>query len=178
MVPEAPLERNEVGLVPVGPGWFVLNARDAQWFESDGLGLYTPFEGENVRFEQLGINLSILRPGEPACMYHAEEAQENFLVLAGEAMLVVEGQERPLKMWDFVHCPAWTAHVIVGAGRAPCLLLSTGARRKGRGLVYPVNDVALRHGAGVEVETSDPGVAYARFAENKLIPGPAELPCG
>ena len=179
MVPEAPLEQNDAGgLYPAGEGWFVVNARDTQWFASDGLGFYAPFEGENARFAGLGINLSILRPGEPACMYHAEEAQEDFLVLAGEALLVVEGREHPLRTWDFFHCPAWTAHVIVGAGETPCLVLSTGARKKGRGLRYPVDDVALKHGASVEVETSDPAEAYARFAENKLVPCPSEFPGG
>ena len=94
--------------------------RDARWFESDGLGLYASFEGENARFAELGVGIGILRPGEPSCMYHAEEAQEDFLVLAGECLLIVEGQERLLKAWDFVHCPPWTEHVFVGAGDGPC----------------------------------------------------------
>ena len=176
MVPEAPRERNDAGSYPAGEGWFVLNARDAQWFDSHELGLYTPFEGEHARFAQLGLNIGILRPGEPSCMYHREDAQEDFLVLSGECLLVVEGEERHLKQWDFVHCPPWTEHVFVGSGGGPCVLLGTGARRKGRGLVYPVNDTVLRHGAGVEVETSSPDEAYARFAESTPIPCPKELP--
>jgi uncharacterized cupin superfamily protein len=165
-------------MYPAGDGWFVLNAREAQWFDSTPLGLYAPFEGENARFEQLGINLSILRPGEPACMYHREEAQEDFLVLSGECLLVIEGQERKLRAWDLVHCPPWTEHVLVGAGETSSVVLSVGARKKGRGLVYPVDETALRHGAGVETETGDPSEAYARFPESKLIPCPAELPRG
>jgi uncharacterized cupin superfamily protein len=137
VVPEAPLERSETGVVPVGDGWFVLNVREARWYDSTPLGLYAPFEGENARFTDVGINLSILRPGEPICMYHGEEAQEDFLVLAGECLLIVEGQERELRAWDFVHCPPWTEHVFVGAGRDPCLLLAVGKREKGRGLLYP-----------------------------------------
>lgn len=176
MVPEAPLERNEAGLYPAGEGWFVLNARDAQWFDSHELGLYTPFEGEDARFAQLGLNIAILRPGEPSCMYHREEAQEDFLVLAGECLLIVEGEERSLRQWDFVHCPPWTEHVFVGAGGGPCVLLGVGARKQGRGLVYPVDDAALRHGAGVEVETSSPAEAYVRFPEPTPIPCPKELP--
>lgn len=83
VVPEAPLERNDVGgSYPAGEGWFVLNARDAQWFDSHELGLYTPFEGEQAPFSQLGVDIGILRPGEPSCMYHAEDAREDFLVLA------------------------------------------------------------------------------------------------
>src|SRR6185312_15725279 len=58
----------------------------------------------------------ILAPGQPSCMYHGEDEQEDFLILAGECLLLVEGQERRLKAWDFVHCPAWTEHVFVGAG--------------------------------------------------------------
>jgi uncharacterized cupin superfamily protein len=176
VVPEAPLERNDAGAYPAGDGWFVINARDAQWFDSDGLGYYAPFEGETARFDQVGVNIAVLEPGEPSCMYHAEEAQEDFFVLAGECLLVVEGQERLLKAWDFVHCPPWTEHVFVGAGDGPCLLLAVGARRKGRGLVYPVNEVALRHGAGVETETGDPAEAYARFAESKPVPCPEGFP--
>jgi quercetin dioxygenase-like cupin family protein len=124
VVPEAPLERNDAGgAYPSGDGWFVVNARAAQWFDSVELGLYAPFEGEHASFKQLGMNLSILRPGEPACMYHAEEAQEGFLLLSGEALLLIEGQERALRRWDYVHCPPWTEHVVIGAGEAPCVLL-------------------------------------------------------
>jgi uncharacterized cupin superfamily protein len=176
VVPEASLEHTDHGVFPSGEGWFVVNARDAQWFESDGLGLFAPFEGENARFQELGINLNILRPGEPACMYHGEETQEDFLVLAGECLLIVEGQERHLGPWDFFHCPPWTEHVLVGAGEGPCLTLAVGARRKGRGLRYPVNEVALRHGAGVETETSDPKKAYARFSDDKAVRCPPEFP--
>jgi len=178
MVPEAPLEHSDHGAFPIGDGWFVVNARGAQWFESDGLGYYAPFEGENAPFGELGFNLNILHPGEPSCMYHAEETQEDFLVLAGECTLIVEGQERPLKAWDFVHCPPWTEHVFVGAGKEPCLLLAVGARQKGRGLRYPVNDTALKRGAGVEKETSDPREAYAQFAELKPVSCPKEFPGG
>jgi uncharacterized cupin superfamily protein len=176
VVLEAPLERNEAGgLYPAGEGWFVVNARDAQWFDSVELGKYAPFEGEHATFEQLGINLSILRPAEPACMYHREEAQEGFLLLSGEALLVIEGEERPLRRWDYVHCPPWTDHVVIGAGDTPCVLLSVGARKKGRGLVYPANEVAAKHGASVERETSDPAEAYARYERPTPIGAP-QLP--
>ena len=172
MVPEAPLETGAAGAYPTGEGWFVLNVRDAQWFDSKELGLYTMFEGENARFPELGFNIGVVQPGQPGCMYHGEEAQEDFLVLAGECLLLVEGEERLLRQWDFVHCPAWTEHVFVGAGEGPCVVLATGARRKGRGLVYPVNELALKHGAGVDVETGDPAQAYARFSESTPIPCP------
>jgi uncharacterized cupin superfamily protein len=176
VVPEAPLERNDAGLYPAGEGWFVVNARDTQWFDSDGLGFYAPFEGEKARFAGLGINISLLRPGEPSCMYHAEEAQEDFLVLSGECLLIVEGHERPLKAWDFVHCPPWTEHVFVGAGDGPCVLLGVGARTTGGGLVYPVNETALRHGAGAETETNLGAEAYARYGKPWPASCPPELP--
>ena len=171
MVPEAPLERTDSGgLVPKGEGWFVVNAKEARWLEHGKFGSGTTFEGE-PEFEQLGINIGVLDPGQPACMYHRENQQEDFLVLFGECLLIVEGEERPLKAWDFVHCPPGTTHVFVGAGDGPCAILSVG-RRLGDGekLVYPVDEVALKHGAGVEEETPDPKQAYAPF------PKPAEAP--
>jgi uncharacterized cupin superfamily protein len=175
VVPEAPLERTSEGLVPAGDGWFVVNARDARWFESDGMGKYTPFNSEAARFDQLGFNIGILAPGEPNAMYHAEDAQEDFLVLSGECLLIVEGEERRLRAWDFVHCPPMTRHVFVGAGHGPCVVVAVGARRKGRDLVYPVDATALEHGASVEKETSDPSEAYARFSEDKPVSCPDEL---
>jgi uncharacterized cupin superfamily protein len=178
VVPESPLEQDEAGLFPAGEGWFVVNSREARWLDFGALGLACLFESKDARFEQLGINLNLLRPGEPNCMYHAEDAQEDFLVLAGECLLLVEGEERALAQWDFVHCPPWTEHVFVGAGDGPCLLLAVGSRQRpaGRGIRYPVNEVALRHGAGVETETSDPDEAYARFPRPKPVPCPGELP--
>ncbi len=165
MVPESRLESTEHGLVPEGDGWFVLNARDARWRPSEGRGAYCIFEGE-PEFSQLGIHLVTLAPGEPMTMYHWEADQEDFLVLAGEALLIVEGEERPLRQWDFVHCPAGTKHAIVGAGDAACLVLAAGARDRSTGPDwggYSVDETAIRHGAGVEHETTDGAKAYARF---------------
>ena len=169
MVPEAPLESTEHGVVPKGDGWFVLNAREARWRPGKGRGAYCVFEGEQ-EFSQVGIHLVGLAPGEPMAMYHWEADQEDFLVLAGEALLIVEGKERPLRQWDFVHCPVGTKHVIVGAGEAPCLVLAVGARDRSTGPdwgAYPVDEVALNHGAGVEQETSDPDEAYKRFPKRE-----------
>jgi uncharacterized cupin superfamily protein len=157
MASEAPLERSEGGLAPVDDGWFVVNAREARWLEGD-FGAYTRFEG-TARFPKLGINIGVLEPGQPACMYHGEDEQEDFLVLSGECLLLIEGEERRLRRWDFVHCPAWTEHVFVGAGDGPCAILAVGSRTGGS-VLYPRNDLALRHGAGVEAETPDPDEAY------------------
>lgn len=161
-VPQARLVPSEHGLVPEGDGWFVLNARDAVWEESEVMGSGTGFESPEHRFPDYGVNIVVLEPGQPNCMYHGEAEQEDFLVLDGECLLLVEGEERPLQRWDFVHCPHWTEHVFVGAGDRACVILMIGGRR-GKGVVYPVVDVALEHRAGVETETRDPEEAYAPF---------------
>ena len=132
MVPEAKLTATDDGLAPVDDGWFVLNARAARWRPGQGRGAYCRFEGE-PEFSQVGIHLVALEPGDPMAMYHWEADQEDFLVLAGEALLIIEGEERRLRLWDFVHCPAGTKHVIVGAGDAPCLVLAVGARDQSTG---------------------------------------------
>jgi uncharacterized cupin superfamily protein len=167
MVPETPPEQTEEGLVAQGKGWFVLNARDARWRVREGRGKSLPFEGA-ADFPEVGVTLFVLDPGEPIGIYHWEADQEDFLVLSGAALLLVEGRERTLRQWDFVHCPTGTAHMILGAGTGPCAVLAVGARehRHGPGWGgYTVDEIALRHGAGVEQETSDPGEAYARFPE-------------
>jgi len=176
LVPESRLESTEHGLVPKGEGWFVLNAREARWLHASGRSAICEFEGHlegEQDFLQLGINLSVLGPGESMGMYHWEVDQEDFLVLAGEALLIVEGEERPLRQWDLVHCPPETKHIIVGAGDAPCLVLAVGARERSTGPAwggYTVDDVALRHGAGVEEETTEPTEAYARFTPREPTP--------
>ena len=175
-MPEAPLERTDAGLIPADEGWFVVNVRDARWFNGHELGFGASFERDDARFPDLGININLLLPGQPSCMYHGEDAQEDFLVLSGECILIVEGQERTLRAWDFVHCPAWTEHVIVGAGEGPCVFIAVGSRRKGRGIIYPRNETALRHGAGVGKETPRPEEAYAHIAELESIPCPDEFP--
>ena len=169
IVPEAPLEMTESGLVPARDGWFVLNARKARWHHADGRGARLSFDGDTY-FPQVGVNLFVLGPGEPIGMYHWEADQEDFLVLAGEALLIVEGEERPLRQWDFVHCPPGTKHIIVGAGDAPCAVLAIGAREHqdeaGWG-GYAVEEAALRHGAGVDEETVDAVEAYARLPKRE-----------
>jgi uncharacterized cupin superfamily protein len=131
--------------------WFVVNAREAGWVENDKFGSYTSFRHKGQRFEQVGINITVLQPGQPMSLYHGEDNQEGFLVLSGEATLVVEEQERPLRRWDFAHCPRWTNHVIVGAGETPCVVLAVGARQHD-GIVYPVSEAAARYGASAEIE--------------------------
>jgi quercetin dioxygenase-like cupin family protein len=176
MVPEASAEQTEHGLFPTEGGWFVVNARDVAWRLAEGRGRWPRLEGGRPHFAQLGVGLTVLEPGEPMAMYHWESDQEDFLVLSGEVVLVVEGTERPLRQWDFVHCLPGTNHVIVGAGAGQCVVFRVGSRenhtqRLADGSIdgkddwgaYRVDDAALRHGAGVEEETTDADVAYGRI---------------
>ena len=158
------------GLVADGDGWFVINATESRWNDTGPFGFYCNFEGKR-RFKQLGLNLNVLEPGQAIGLYHRERAQEDFLVLAGECLLLVEGQERPLRAWDFVHCPPETNHMIVGAGDGPAVVLAVGARGRGRsGIVYPADPLALEHGVGVEQETTKPRGGV------RALPAPHPLP--
>ena len=140
--------------------WFVLNAKDAQWVDGS-FGKYCSFETDGERFPQMGFNLNVLAPGEPMTIYHREDGQEAFLVLDGECTLVVEGEERPLRRWDFFHCPPGVAHAIVGAGERPSLVLAVGSRLHGDGCVYLADQVARAHGAAPEADTANWDEAYA-----------------
>jgi quercetin dioxygenase-like cupin family protein len=160
-VAEAELKKTELGLVPQGEGWFVLNARDATWIRSDERGQDTDFEG-GQEWTQLGFRIQVLGRGQRS-MYHGERGQEDFLVVSGECVLVIEGEERRLGTWDFVHCPPWTRHAFVGAGEEPCVIVMVGSRAGGFDVVYAVDEVAAKHGASVLEETSSPDEAYARW---------------
>ncbi len=171
MTKEARMERDENGLTAQDDGWFVLNAGDAPWVANERFGLGCRIEGASP-FPHLGIHLRVLQPGQPACLYHSEALQEDFLVLSGECTLVVEGEERLLKAWDFFHCPPGTLHVFVGAGEGPCTILMVGARQKEMGLFYPVNQTAEKHGASSQVETPNPMLAYEGTPPRQMIPSP------
>jgi uncharacterized cupin superfamily protein len=168
---EAPFDQTQAGRVPTGPGWFVLNAHDASWQKREGRGLCLPFEGATT-FSQVGINLFVLGPGEPIGMYHWETDQEDFLVLSGEALLIIEGQERRLRRWDFVHCPPETKHMIVGA-EGGCAVLAIGAREHQGGPEwggYSVDESALRHGASLNYETTDEEAGSAGLPDPEVTP--------
>ena len=171
-VPEATLQESGSGLAPTSDGWFVLNVRDAMWLTSEGgdkrpSGAECSFETPTAEFAQLGVRIHVLQPGESNGLYHGENQQEDFLVLAGECLLLVEGEERRLRAWDFVHCPPWTEHIFVGAGDGPCAIFMVGAREGDWQARYPVSEVAARHGAGAEIETSNPDEAYADFEPSR-----------
>ncbi len=164
-MPEAQLKDAGSGFAPAAEGWFVVNVRDAEWWFADSRGARCSFENEYgepaVEFPQLGINLTILEPGQTT-LYHAESPQEDFLVLSGECKLLVEGEERVLRPWDFFHAPPWTEHGFVGAGEEPCVILMAGARGVAHpGVRYPASELAGRYGASVKEETSNPAQVYA-----------------
>jgi uncharacterized cupin superfamily protein len=172
MVGKARLEPVESGLTPASDGWFVVNVRDAAWLTNEAFGARCVFEAdvpvvrgrpelEPVRFSEVGIKVAVLSPGRPSGLYHAESTQEDFLVLTGECLVLVEGEERRLVAWDFVHCPPGTAHCFVGASDEPCVLLMVGSRTGERSIVYPESEVAQSHTAGVERETHSAAEAYA-----------------
>ena len=144
--------------------WFIVNVADAPALRHAQGGAYVRFEPPEERFPHVGVNIHILAPGEPACKYHREDAQEDFLVLSGECLVIIDDEERHLRAWDFVHCPPGTDHVFVGAGDGPCAILMVGARGADFGVHYPVNDRAARFGASVAAPTDSPGEAYADWS--------------
>jgi uncharacterized cupin superfamily protein len=157
----AKIEETAAGLVPADDGWFILNLAEIAWETVPGGGTWCGFESPASPSKTLGIGVHILPPGEAPGFYHLESGQEGFLVLSGECIAIVEGQERRMQAWDYLHCPPDTAHITVGAGDAPCALLMVGVRSPDRQILYPVSPVAARHGRSVPVETDSPAVAYA-----------------
>ena len=145
--------------------WYVLNARDCPWVEGT-TGLYCGFEDEeNDPFPQLGINVRVLQPGQAIGKYHYESGQEDFLVLDGEGLAIVDGEERTLGKWDLLHCGPGVAHMIKATGDRPLLLVCAGARtgEPRNGTTYVASDVAAKHGLSVERDTADNREAYAGY---------------
>jgi uncharacterized cupin superfamily protein len=170
VIPEARLEPVASGLAPVSPGWFVVNARDAAWTSNDGVGGVCIFESDDYVLRgrpdlqeyakpDAGFSLRVMWPGQVSSGYHAESVQEDFLVVSGECVLIVEEWEHRLKPWDYVHCPPGTAHAFVGAGDGPCVLVCAGNRvdeASFRCESLP-SEVARRHGASGEEVAHAPG---------------------
>jgi uncharacterized cupin superfamily protein len=168
MTAEARLERVASGLAPVTPGWFVVNTADAAWvtneewnggvciFESDDFVLRGRPDLTEYEKPHAGFTIRVVPPGRPEGLYHAESVQEDFLILMGECILIIEDEERQLRTWDFVHCPPMVAHTFVATGDSPCVILATGNRRDDLERIYPRSETALRHGAGSDVTTPDP----------------------
>jgi uncharacterized cupin superfamily protein len=157
---EARIEQTEAGAVVASPGWFVLHPADVAWTRDPRGGEWTDVEPEAGEFEQYGIGIHVLHPAQSNGLYHSENVQEDFLVLSGECLLLVEEEERLLKAWDFVHCAPGTRHIFIGAGDGPCAILMVGARGEGKTLHYPASEVAAKHGASATEETNNPREAY------------------
>jgi uncharacterized cupin superfamily protein len=151
--------------------WQIRNIRDVQWHDAGQMGgVYGDFEERGESFPEVGFNFGIVWPGQSLGMYHREANQEGFLVLSGECLLLVEGEERTLRQWDYFHCPAGIDHMLVGAGSGPAFVIAVGGRTGTRDTVYPVEPLAARHGVSVERETAVAAEAYAAYAEARPIP--------
>ncbi len=157
-VDEARIEQTDEGAGVASPGWFVLNAAEMAWLRDDKGGEWMDFGNPEGEFQQYGMGVHVLHPGQVNGLYHSESVQEDFLVLAGECLLLVEEQERRLRAWDFVHFAPGTRHICIGAGDGPCAILMVGARR-GEKSEYPPSEVAARYGAAAV----DPENPYPDF---------------
>lgn len=155
-------------------GWFVVNVKDARWVANSAFGMKCIFERPDDPFPEIGIHIFVIEPGKPNCRYHRENAQEDLLVLSGRCRLLVNGEERRLVAWDFVHMPAGTSHVCVGDGDGPCALLIIGRRGPGEEqLYYPASELARRFGAESPEPTAEPAVAYADVRGREPVAPPA-----
>ena len=171
---EARIEETKVGLVPADHDWFILNLAEIGWESLPGGGTWCSFEPPDSPSPLLGIGMHVLGPGETSGFYHAESNQEGFLVLSGECVAIVEGQERRLRAWDYLHCPPGTAHITIGAGEGPCAILMVGTRSPDATIHYPVEPAAARYGASVAVPTKSPREAYAE--QPPIVPARSPWP--
>jgi uncharacterized cupin superfamily protein len=165
-VPEAKIEQTDEGAVVASPGWFVLNMADCAWTRDDKGGEWSTYGEPEGEFQQYGVGIHVLHPGQANGLYHSESVQEDFLVLSGECLLLIEEQERQLKAWDFVHFAPGTRHICIGAGDGPCAILMVGARGPGKTLHYPITELAQKHGVAAPEETDDPRQAYRDVPRN------------
>jgi quercetin dioxygenase-like cupin family protein len=171
---EAKIEETETGRVPADDGWFILNAAEMGWSTVPGGGTWCVFEAPSAPSQTLGIGIHILNPGETPGFYHAESEQEGFLVLSGECLAIVEGEERRMGPWDYLHSPAGTAHITIGAGDGPCAILMVGARSPDHTTQYIVEPAAAKYGVAVETATDSPREAYAN--RPPIVPAPSPWP--
>lgn len=160
---EARIERSEHGLVPADDGWWIVNVTKLAWSTVEGGGTWCVFESPNAPSQTLGIGVHVLPPGETPGFYHLESEQEGFLVLSGECIAIVEGEERRMRAWDYLHCPPNTRHITIGASSdETCAVLMVGTRSPNESTEYPVEPVAARYGASVATATTSPKEAHAR----------------
>jgi uncharacterized cupin superfamily protein len=153
----------------------IVNIADAPAISRPRRAIFLALEPDGAEWPDTGVNVQVMLPGQPNCLYHSEPVQEDFLVLHGECIVILEGEERPLRRWDFVHCPAGTEHVFVGAGDGPCAVLMIGSRREDAAH-YPVNEVAAKYDASASTTTDDPAEAYADWRREPFRPTPNPWP--
>jgi uncharacterized cupin superfamily protein len=171
---EARIEDTPTGRQPADDGWFILNLQEIGWATVPGGGTWCVFESPAAPSQTLGIGVHVLPPGETPGFYHWESDQEGFLVLSGECIAIVEGQERRMGPWDYLHCPPGTAHITIGAGEEPCAILMVGTRSPDHRTHYPAEPAAARHGAAVARATDSPREAYAE--RPPITPAPSPWP--
>jgi uncharacterized cupin superfamily protein len=154
----------------------IINVADAPASGRAGRVTYLRLEPDGLRWPDMGVNIQVMQPGQPNGLYHSEPVQEDFLVLHGECLVILDGEERPLRQWDFLHCPAGTEHIFVGAGDGPCAVLMIGSRRE-VAAHYPVSELAAKYGASATKATDDPAEAYAdwRREPRREVPNPWPL---
>jgi quercetin dioxygenase-like cupin family protein len=175
VVDEARIERTDEGRVPAGDGWFILNLGEMAWETVPGYGVWRGFDWGRTSDDEpgVGVHIHVLQPGEAPGFYHAEAAQEGFVVLSGECLAIVEGQERAMRQWDYLHAPAGTAHITVGAGDGPCVILMFGSPDPSRKVDWIADATAAEHGASVEHTTGVDREAYGDLPPDALVPPPA-----
>lgn len=147
----------------------IINVAAAPAFSHPRRATLIDFEPEDAPWPDTGVNIQVMQPGQPNCRYHSEPVQEDFLVLCGECIVILDGEERPLRQWDLVHCPAGVPHVFVGAGDGPCAVLMTGSRREDAAH-YPVNELAAKYDASATAATDEPAEAYADWRREPWTP--------
>ena len=168
MVDEAKAQPTDDGLLPQSGGWYVVNARETRWVGTDDLWRSAWLEPEEP-WPALGFHLTVLDPGKPMAKYHAESNQEDFLVVSGECLLLIEGEERRLRAWDFVHCPPWTEHVLIGAGDRACVIVAVSTRASDSGVRYVATSLARKHRAAPPHATESPAEAYAGTSPPRIL---------
>jgi uncharacterized cupin superfamily protein len=156
---------------------FIINVADAPALGHSRRATVIRLEPDGARWPDTGVNIQVMEPGRPNCRYHSEPVQEDFLVLYGECVVILDGEERTMRQWDFLHCPAGTDHVFVGSGDGPCAVLMIGSRREDA-VRYPVNELAARYDASVTEETDDPAEAYADWRREPRRPARNPWPLG
>ena len=165
----------DAGLVPQARAGSCSTHATHRGSEATERGQDTDFEG-GQEWAQLGFRIQVVAPGQRG-VYHGERGQEDFLVVSGECVLVIEGEERRLKAWDFVHCPPWTKHIFVGAGEAPCVIVMVGSRMSAlRGRLR--GRARLQRGTmrACSRRRRGPDEAYARWGQRNGTYGEGWLP--